>query len=59
MDSNDGSEVRGHEGEKFGEKNVRELQDHSPQGRGAGDLYESETQTASGLVFCSGNNVVL
>jgi hypothetical protein len=38
-----------HEGSGIGKKDLRQMQDRAPQGRGAGDLRKREAQTAAGL----------
>jgi hypothetical protein len=37
------------EGKSFSKEDVRQLQGHPPQGRGARDLHKPETQTAARL----------
>jgi hypothetical protein len=39
-----------HEGSSFSKENMPELQDHSPQGRGARYLQGSAPQAAAGLI---------
>jgi hypothetical protein len=43
------SELRNYEGTSIGKENLRQVQDHPPQRRGASDLRKHKTQTAPGL----------
>jgi hypothetical protein len=45
------SKVSGyHEGSGISKKDLRQMQDRAPQGRGAGDLRKLEAQTAAGVI---------
>jgi hypothetical protein len=43
-----------YEGTGIGKENLRQVQDHPPQGRGAGDLRQHQTQTAPGMNGAAG-----
>jgi hypothetical protein len=38
-----------HEGQGISKKDLRQVQDRAPQGRGAGDLRKLETQAETGI----------
>jgi hypothetical protein len=40
-----------HEGSGISKEDLRQVQDRAPQGSGARDLHELETQTTSGIDF--------
>jgi hypothetical protein len=44
-------EKRKHEGQSISKEDLRQVQDRAPQGRGAGDLREFETQTKAGVIW--------
>jgi hypothetical protein len=48
-----------YEGKSISKEDLRQVQDHSPQRRGAGDLRELETQTAPGVKRALSNEQTL
>jgi hypothetical protein len=43
--------IRNYEGQSIGKENLRQVQDRAPQGCGACDLRELETQAETGIDF--------
>jgi len=43
------NQIRNYEGKSISEEDLRQVQDHSPQRCGPGDLHQPQAQAASGL----------